>query len=233
MTTYSASGVRGGEGPTFGEHLASKAGQAQLQAFRKRVDTRLQDELHLISKAGAIVPCFACHIGGIQRCACPAQLKPFCVSSPARLTADVSNGTKAGKCADEEERKVALVLAAGLRADRRTAEILLNDKDVRRRSLAGWRQHVEALRMYNYPSSNVSVHTLRLGLKTNFVPRMEFVALHACALRSSCPCNAVETNSHVTVMQRAIHACRDPVAAGCGVANTSKISLDLTAPEAK
>ena len=46
---------------------------------------------------------------------------------------------------EEEERKVALVLEAGLRAHRAAAERLLADHFLRHRSLAGWQQHVEAL----------------------------------------------------------------------------------------
>ena len=42
---YNESGVRRGGRPTFGEHLATVDGQAQLQALQERVETRLQEEL--------------------------------------------------------------------------------------------------------------------------------------------------------------------------------------------
>ena len=86
---------------------------------------------------------------------------------------------------EEEERKVALVLEAGLRADRPAAERLLADCFLRHRSLAGWQQHVEALRMYNYSLASVGSNSLRLAIRSSLIPRLEFVALHACAASAS------------------------------------------------
>ena len=76
---------------------------------------------------------------------------------------------------------MALVLEAGLRADRAAAERLLADVHLRRRSLAGWRQHVEALRMYGYPLAGVGVNPLQRQLRSVLIPRLEDVAMHACA----------------------------------------------------
>ena len=45
---YSATGVRRGEGPTFGEYLASDSGKAELQGLHERVDARVQEERRLL-----------------------------------------------------------------------------------------------------------------------------------------------------------------------------------------
>ena len=76
---------------------------------------------------------------------------------------------------------MALVLEAGLRANRRAAERLLADSVLRRRSLAGWQQHVEALRMYGYPLAGVWGRALHVELRSAMIPKLEFVAVHACA----------------------------------------------------
>ena len=80
---------------------------------------------------------------------------------------------------------MALVLESGLRANRAAAERLLADVQLRRRSLAGWRQHVEALRMYGYSLASVGLNSLRLEIRSALIPRLEFVALHACAASAS------------------------------------------------
>ena len=74
------------------------------------------------------------------------------------------------------------MLDVGIRADRSAAERLMAYKAVRLRSLAGWQQHVEALRMYGYSPASVHMDVLCCGLNSKLVPRLEFVALHACAL---------------------------------------------------
>ena len=140
--------------------------------------------------------------------------------------------TKASKCADEEERKVDLLLEAGLRADRHAEpKVLLSDRksaaSFARRLAAAHRgaAHVHVSRMPTF-----SVLTLRLGLKTNFIPRMEFVAMHACALRPSCHMQRLrDTSSRVAVMQGAIHVDWDPVAAGlrCGQHEQSTCSTSI------
>ena len=81
---------------------------------------------------------------------------------------------------DEAERKVALVLEHGLRANRAAAERLLSRKMLQDIPFAGWQQRVEALRMYGRPLAKASMHTLRREIKSALVPRLEFVAAHAC-----------------------------------------------------
>ena len=60
---YSVNGVRRGEGPTFGEYLASDSGKAELQDLRERVDARVQAERRLLpADLLAGVPCSCWHI---------------------------------------------------------------------------------------------------------------------------------------------------------------------------
>ena len=53
---YNESGVRHSKRPTFGEHLATVDGQAQLQALRELVETRLQGELSLQEELSLLPP---------------------------------------------------------------------------------------------------------------------------------------------------------------------------------
>ena len=178
---YNESGVRHGERPTFGEHLATVDGQAQLQALRELVETRLQEELrllpltrlpgvphHAVAAASADAADFS-----TQGYAARARLHAHRVARFAERQAEIG--------VEEEEGKVELVLEAGLRADRPAAERLLADVNLRRRSLAGWRQHVEALRMYGHANADMWGRALHRELRSAIIPRMEFLAAHACA----------------------------------------------------
>ena len=54
-----------------------------------------------------------------------------------------------------------------------------------RRSLAFWQQYVEALRMYGYAPARTSARTFEQQLKSQLIPRLEFVDLHAYALNKN------------------------------------------------
>ena len=85
----------------------------------------------------------------------------------------------------DAEQKVAFVLEHGLRADRTAAERLLADVHLQRRTLLDLQQNVEVLRMYGYPLADVGRDLLRRRIRSTLIPRLEFVAFHACALSRS------------------------------------------------
>ena len=66
---YSASGVRGGPGPTFAQHLASADGKKELRKLRAHVDKQVQAELGASWKPGKRTPgsfhhCSRARLGG-------------------------------------------------------------------------------------------------------------------------------------------------------------------------
>ena len=85
--------------------------------------------------------------------------------------------------ADATERKamVALVLDQGLRPDLQSAERFVASTRLRRLALADYQQRVEALRLHNVPLANVAVLVFSKRLKKWIVPRLAFLAVHACA----------------------------------------------------
>ena len=73
-----------------------------------------------------------------------------------------------------------LVLEHGIRANRAAAERLAAARSLRRLSLTGLQQRVEVLRMYGQQLASVTTVVLTSGIKSNLVPRLEFVAVYAC-----------------------------------------------------
>ena len=86
-----------------------------------------------------------------------------------------------------------LMLEHGIRADRAAAERLVAARSLRRLSLTALRQRVEVLRMYGQQLSSVTTVVLTRGIKSNLVPRLEFVAVYACASRGY---NAIRSQNH-------------------------------------
>ena len=103
---------------------------------------------------------------------------------------------------------MALMLESGLRADRCAAERLVANSTLRRRSLAGWQQHVEALRMYGHAHAGMWGLVFYRELRSALIPRLEFVAAHACATFAgllSGTCRNLRRSLVVT--RRFIHQC--------------------------
>ena len=84
--------------------------------------------------------------------------------------------------ADDEERKVALLLETGVRADRNAAEKFIASPHLQHLDEADYQHRIELLRLYGCPLEGVSVLTFRSGLKSMLLPLLGFLAHHRCAL---------------------------------------------------
>ena len=83
------------------------------------------------------------------------------------------------------ERKVTFVMEHGLRARRRAAETFVAAKPMQRLPLADYQQRTEALHMYGCPLNDARAETFCRGLTTHMLPRLVFVAEHACDRRAA------------------------------------------------
>ena len=100
---------------------------------------------------------------------------------PSSILLPLAAGAAGGLTEGEAERKVAFVLEHSIRADRAAAERLLNDQQLRQRTLAELKQNVEVLHMYGHPLADLDRRLLQRRIKSTLIPRLEFVAYHACA----------------------------------------------------
>ena len=81
------------------------------------------------------------------------------------------------------ERKVALLLEHGIRADRQAAERLVSAHGLRHYELSDYQQRIELLLMYGCPLEAMDCMVFRSGLKTKALPLLAFLDKHGCALR--------------------------------------------------
>ena len=83
--------------------------------------------------------------------------------------------------ADDAERKVALLLEHGVRADRRAAEDFAAAPALRRLSVAGFQHRIELLRMYGCALNSFPVNWFRADLQSRMLPLLAFLVKHECA----------------------------------------------------
>ena len=83
--------------------------------------------------------------------------------------------------ADDIESTVALVLEHGLRPDQRTAKAFVAASHLKRLTLSDYQQRIEVLRMFGYAPAGIPIDGFQAGLKTTMLPKLAFVAEHACA----------------------------------------------------
>ena len=117
------------------------------------------------------------------------QLLSIAMRKRALLTGH-SAGLPAPALADEDERKVALVLEHGLRSEQIAAEAFVASSSLGRLSLTNYQQRIEALRLFGHPLVGVGVESFSRGLKSITIPRLVFVQTHACA-RKHCVVSAL------------------------------------------
>ena len=86
----------------------------------------------------------------------------------------------------DAERKVAFVLKHGLRAERRTAEAFVASTQISRFTLADYQQRVEAMRVFGWPLEGLNLRLFCRRLTSHTLPRLLYVAQHACGRHSSC-----------------------------------------------
>ena len=85
---------------------------------------------------------------------------------------------------DEAERKVALVLEHGLRADRAAAERFVAHRHLQRLDVTDFQRRVELFRMYGCSLNKVDAMPFSLGLRTRLLPLLAFLRKHECALQA-------------------------------------------------
>ena len=102
--------------------------------------------------------------------------------------------------ADDAERKVALLLEHGVRADRRAAERFAAARDVQRLGVADYQHRIELLRMYGCARDSVPINWFCADLQSRMLPLLAFLVKHECAslvgLATGMPCNCA-TAQHV------------------------------------
>ena len=79
-----------------------------------------------------------------------------------------------------------LVLEHGLRPDRSAAEALVASSHLKSLALADYQQRIEALRMFGCALAGVPIVAFRREIKTTLVPRLTYIAEHACADSPRC-----------------------------------------------
>ena len=85
--------------------------------------------------------------------------------------------------AGDDERKVALLLEHGVRADRSAAERFVADHHLQRMDLTECMHRIEFLRMYSVPLKTVGVRFFaNFGLKTTMLPWLAYLENHRHAL---------------------------------------------------
>ena len=88
--------------------------------------------------------------------------------------------------AGDDERKVALLLDQGVRADRSGAERFAADVDLQRLDLSDCMRCIELLRMYSMPLKTVGVLCFgQFRLKTTMLPMLAYLESHR---RAPHPC---------------------------------------------
>ena len=89
----------------------------------------------------------------------------------------------------DAERKVAFVLEHRMRTEHRTAEAFIASFKARHFTLADYQQRVQALRMFGGPLEGIPICVFCVGLTTLMIPRLVYVANHACDRRAAhCAC---------------------------------------------
>jgi transposase len=81
---------------------------------------------------------------------------------------------------DGIEDKVQFVVEHGIWPDRNAAEAFVASNLLSRFTLADYQQRAEALRMFDHPLAGAPVNFWYRTLQSYIVPRLAFVAEHAC-----------------------------------------------------
>ena len=79
------------------------------------------------------------------------------------------------------ERKVALLLEHGVRADRRAAEKFIAHRRLQRLDVADLQHRIEMLRMYRCRLDAVHSDLFKYGVMTRLLPLLAFLDKHQCA----------------------------------------------------
>ena len=80
------------------------------------------------------------------------------------------------------ERKVALLLEHGVRADRRAAEKFIAHRDLQRLNVADLQHRIELLRLYRCRLDAVHADLFAHGVMTRLLPLLAYLDKHQCAL---------------------------------------------------
>ena len=83
--------------------------------------------------------------------------------------------------AGDVERKVALLLEHGVRADRRAAEKFVAHSRLQRLGVADYQHRIELLRMYGCALDAVHAELFRYGLLTKLLPMLAYLEHHRYA----------------------------------------------------
>ena len=179
---HGAGGAKGAK-PSFKDHMATVEGQAELRAFVKRVEARFQQDWNKVPahlRGGALCISHRCvwcmNDDELEMHLSVFECKPSMVSG-------TQGGLIAGRsvAADDAERKVALLLQHGVRADRLAAERYAAAPELRRLSAAGFQHRIELLRMYGCALDSVPVNWFRADLHSRMLPLLAFLVKHECA----------------------------------------------------
>ena len=82
--------------------------------------------------------------------------------------------------ADDKERKVALLLEHGVRADRSAAQKFVADARSQHFDEADYQHRIELMRMYDCHLDTIAVELFRDGFKTILLPLLAFLDNHKC-----------------------------------------------------
>lgn len=190
MKRYGGDGTKGSQ-PSFAAYLATQQGRTELQAFAQRVKARYWAFLRLQPahlRSGARLFPLLQHMGNSLCAVASGWLRAdLCLllstADPSSQRDQPSAAATKGqvKQVDDANAKVEFVLEHGLRDDRRRAEKFVAAYRMDTLSVADFRQRAELLRMFGRPLKGVPVVWWSAGLSTTMVPRLAFVAKHACA----------------------------------------------------
>ena len=89
---------------------------------------------------------------------------------------------------DDDVRKIALVLAHGLRADQTAASAFVASPALQHLTVSDYQQRVEALRMFGCVLPGFKVDAFGRALLTDSLPKLVFAATHAYAPWSAACC---------------------------------------------
>ena len=129
---------------------------------------------------------------------------------------------------------MALLIEHGVRAGRVAAAAFSASPKLQRLTLADSQQRIEALRMYRRPMASVNVTAFVMGLQAVILPRLQFVAMHACALhfhaRAAHAYQSMHDSSRyleiaeADAKEVAAHRYSGESTAGCGAGQTGTVA---------
>jgi hypothetical protein len=165
--------------------MDSAEGQEELHTFAQRVRARFEAELAKQPKPSE---------QGV--CSQLRQWRPVVVMLHRHMASPCRHGPRstvhflasAGDTdatdVDGVEDKVLFVLEHSIRPDRCAAEAFVACNRLSRFTIADYQQRAEALRMFGHPLAGAPVKIWHRTLTGFIVPRLAFIAEHACVPRS-------------------------------------------------